>query len=116
MNTILAANALKDVVAAYKATKRWLDWCEGMSAAKANSGLYTMPEYDVQLSIEVEKTYISVNKKPRMPSKNHKHQMYSDAYRLISIAGLDMEPGSIRDMDGIARVIAAATAAIAAAS
>lgn len=119
MYKILATDALKDLVAAHKAIKRWLAWCDGLSAAKKAAGLYEADLHDnnysawLALSIEVEKTYVAVNKRPPMPSKNRKHQMYSNAYRAAQLADVEIAPGSIRDMDDIARVIADVTAALA---
>ena len=113
MNRELAATALKDTVSAYRAITRWLTWCDGLTAAKVASGLYESAEYDTALSISVERVYMAANKRPAMPKKDRKYRMYDDAYRAASIAGLDVAPGSIRDLAGIADVIARVTAALA---
>lgn len=119
MNKDLTKNALKDLNRRYRATTRWLTWCDGMHAVHVAAGMFTREDYNTeswrQDMIAQEREYSKANKRPSCPSKNHKHQMYSDAYRAAACAGLDIEPGSIRDMAGIADVIARVTAALAAA-
>jgi hypothetical protein len=121
MNSILAANALKDAVAAHKAIKRWLDWCDGLHAAKIAAGLYTEGGQDlfdrdragwITLSISVERAYMTSNKRPPMPSKTRKYQMYSDIYRASDLAGVPAAPGSINDMVGVALAIAKVSVAL----
>jgi hypothetical protein len=110
----LAASALKDTIRAHRATKRWLDWCDGLNAAMKAAGVYAPTVYPVELAVSVERAYIEANKKPRMPSKDHKHRMYASAYRAADLSDVSAGPGSINDMAGIARVIAEVTAALAA--
>lgn len=111
----MAADALREAASAYRAIRRWHAWCDGLHAAKVASGLYELAEYDTALSIAVERSYEAANKPPAMPPKARKYRMYDAAYRAASLAGVEVEPGSIRDLDGIARVIAEVTAALAAA-
>lgn len=101
MNRELASSALADTMSAYRAFKRWHAWCDGLHAVKIASGLFEKPEYDIQLSISIEKTYLEANKRPRMPSKDRKHRMYSDVYRAASLAGVEVEPGSIGTLDNV---------------
>lgn len=115
MHRELAENALKDAVRAHRAFTRWLAWCDGLHAAKIASGLYESDRHDTNLSASIERVYIAANKPPKMPSKTRKYQMYGDIYRAAQLAGLVVEPGSISNMEGVARVIAETTAALAAA-
>lgn len=113
MNQEAATANLKRVVSAHRTFTKWLAWCEGLSAARMAAKLFDKAEWNTAASIAVERVYEAVYKRPSMPSKDRKHQMYSDAYRAASLAGLDIAPGSISDMEGIAKVIAQVTAAIA---
>lgn len=121
MNKIAAREALKDAAAAHRAFTRWLRWCDGLHAAKVVNGLFADDaEYNSKAwkdrSAAVERAYLAANPKPGMPSKNRKHRMYDDIYRAAVLADVDVAPGSIRDMEGVARVIAQVTSALASAS
>jgi len=118
MNKILAANALKEAVAAHKAFTRWLTWCAGMHAVHVAAGMFSREDYNTepwrQDMIAQERTYMAANKRPGMPSKTRKYRMYDAIYRAASLADVEVAPGSVRDMEGVARVIAQVTAALAA--
>lgn len=117
MNRELAQNALKDLVRRHCATTRWLTWCDGMHAVHVAAGMFEREDYNTETwrqdMIAQEREYMAANKRPTCPSKTHKHRMYDDAYRAASAAGLEIAPGSIRDLAGIASVIAQVTAALA---
>lgn len=113
INAEAAAAALQDTVKAYRAFTRWLTWCDGLGAAKTAAGLYELADYDTALSIAVEQIYTAAHKRPPMPPKERKYRMYDDAYRAASLAGVQIAPGSIRNLTGVARVIAEVTAALA---
>ncbi len=117
MNKALAQNALKDLNRRYLATTRWHTWCDGMHAVHVAAGMFEREDYNTepwrQDMIAQEREYMAANKRPRRPSKDHKHQMYSDAYRAAACAELEVSPGSIHDLAGITNVINLVTAALA---
>lgn len=113
MNKQAAMSALADTIKAYRAHKKWLDWCDGLHAVKVASGLYDKVGFDTDLSIALERVYAATSPKPKMPSKDAKHQMYGHAYRAAELADVNIPPGSIRTMEGIADVISWVTVALA---
>jgi hypothetical protein len=109
-----AANAaLMECLKAYRAFKNWHDWCDGLIEAKKAAGLFEQVDYDTVLSAKVEREYMKVNPRPKMPAKNRKYRMYDNAYRAAVFAGLSIDPGSIQNMEGIFRVMGQVTAALA---
>jgi hypothetical protein len=113
-----ATQALKDATRMHRATVRWLTWCEWMHATHVAAGMFTREDYNTepwrQDMIAQERAYMAANKRPSMPSKTHKHRMYGEVYRAAGLADVEVAPGSIRDMAGIAAVLAQVTAALAA--
>ncbi len=113
MDRELALSAFKEASDLYRSFARWLAWCDGLKAAKAAAGLFELETYDKNLGAAVEQVYIIVNKQPKLPSKERKHQMYYATYRAASAAGVDAPTGSLRDMEGIAQALAKIAAALA---
>lgn len=112
-----AEHALKTANRMLKATDKWLNWCAGQHAVHVAAGMFTREDYNTepwrQDMIAQERAYAAANKRPPMPSKNHKHRMYSEVYRAAALTGVDTSAG-IRDLDGIRATLAAVTAALAA--
>lgn len=109
--------ALKTATRMLKATDKWLNWCEGMHAVHVAAGMFDREDYNTETwrqdMIAQDRAYTAANKRPSMPSKSHKHRMYSEVYRLAALTGVDTSAG-IRDLAGIRTVLAAAAAALAA--
>lgn len=118
-NRRTAQFVLKETVRSHTAIKKWLDWCDGLSAAKKEAGLYRADlhreDYErwIALSIQVEKAYLASHKKPPMPSKERKLRMYDSTYRVAALVGLEVPAGSLNSLEDVFRTLTAVTVALA---
>lgn len=109
---------LKETLRSHTAIRNWFNWCDGLHAAKLAAKLfeddadYNSEEW-IARSVAVERAYMATHKKPSMPSKDRKHQMYARIYRAADLAGVEAPAGSINTMEDVFKTMAAVTAMLA---
>lgn len=87
INYVALGNGLQDLVKKYNRTQNWMDLCD---------------QYGAWLEAGIANADDLIRGK-RPPSKDHKHRMYADAYRVLRLMGGDDR--RLNNLDDIGQVI-----------